>query len=163
MDEGPGISGSSFLAVAEALVECGVEAERIQMIGSRAVDPSTLRATNARERWARYRYHVMQNAPLAPPGAGESLSGGTWRRYFHCEDSTMPASWAPLEPAKFLARDERSIFKFEGLGHYGEAIGTRARLLAECGFSPRYLGNHCGFGQYELVPGRVLEPGERLA
>ncbi len=68
----------------------------------------------------------------------------------------MPASWAPLEAAKHLARDERSIFKFEGFGHYGEAIGERAKLLAECGFSPRYLGNRCGFGQYELVPGRVL-------
>jgi len=161
VDEGPGISGSSFLAVAEALVKCGVEAERIQMIGSRAVDPSTLRATNARERWTRYRFHVMQNEPLAPAEAGESLSGGIWRRYFHCEDGAMPASWAPLEPAKFLARDERSIFKFEGIGHYGEAIGLRARLLAECGFSPRYLGNQRGFGQYELVPGRVLKPCER--
>ncbi len=160
VDEGPGISGSSFLAVAEALTQCGIEAERIQTIGSRTVDPSTLRATNAVERWGRYRFHVMQNAPLAPMEAGESLSGGTWRRYFPCEDSIMPASWAPLEPAKFLARDERSIFKFEGYGRYGEAIGTRANLLAECGFSPRYLGNQCGFGQYELVPGRVLKPCE---
>jgi hypothetical protein len=161
VDEGPGISGSSFLAVAEALVKCGVEAEQIQMIGSRAVDPSTLRATNGGERWARYRFHVMQNAPTAPASAGEGLSGGTWRRYFHCEDSTMPAVWAPLEPAKFLARDEHSIFKFEGFGGYGGVIGTRATLLADCGFSPRYLGNQCGFGQYELVPGRVLTPCER--
>ncbi len=30
VDEGPGISGSSFLAVAEALVQCGVRQERIQ-------------------------------------------------------------------------------------------------------------------------------------
>ncbi len=162
VDEGPGISGSSFLAVAEALAQCGVKHERIQMIGSRAVDdPSTLRAPNARERWSRYRFHVMENAPLAPPEAGESLSGGTWRRYFHCKESTMPASWAPLEQSKILARDERSTFKFEGLGHYGEAIGARAKLLEQCGFSPRYLGNHCGFGQYELVPGHVLEPCER--
>ena len=41
----------------------------------------------------------------------------------------MPATWAPLEPAKFLASDQQSIFKFEGFGHYGEAIGARARLL----------------------------------
>jgi hypothetical protein len=160
LDEGPGISGSSFLAVAEALVNAGVEAERIQMIGSRAVDPSTLRATDACQRWARYRYHVMQNAPLAPEGAGESLSGGTWRRHFHCDESAMPASWAPLEPAKFLARDERSIFKFEGFGRYGEAIGARAQQLADSGFAPRYLSNQCGFGRYELTSGRVLKSGE---
>jgi hypothetical protein len=161
LDEGPGISGSSFLAVAEALVQCGVEDQQIQMIGSRTVDdPSTLRATNARERWTRYQYHVMKNAPLAPAEAGESLSGGTWRRYFHCEEDTMPASWAPLETAKILSLDERSIFKFEGYGHYGAAIGQRAKLLAECGFAPRYLGNHSGFGQYELVPGKVLQSCE---
>ena len=51
-------------------------------------------------------------------------SGGTWRRYFRYEESTMPASWAQLEPAKILGRDERSVFKFEGFGHYGEAIGS---------------------------------------
>ncbi len=162
VDEGPGISGSSFLAVAEALVNCGVEAERIHMIGSRAVDdPSTLRATNAGERWTRYHFHVMQNAPVAPATAGVCLSGGTWRRYFRYEESTMPASWAQLEPAQILACDERSVFKFEGFGHYGEAIGERAKLLAERGFSPRYLGNQCGFGQYEVVAGRAMELCER--
>ena len=75
----------------------------------------------------------------------------------------MPASWAPLEPAKILARDERSIFKFEGFGHYGEAIGTRAKLLAERGFAPRYLGNRRGFGEYELVPGRDVGAMRALA
>lgn len=73
----------------------------------------------------------------------------------------MPASWASLEPAQFLASDEHSIFKFEGFGHYGKAIGNRAKLLAAYGFSPHYLGNDCGFGQYELVPGCLLAPRDR--
>lgn len=160
LDEGPGISGSSFMAVAEALVQCGIECEQIHLIGSRAVDPSTLRTENASERWKRYRFHVMQSEPLPPPGAGESISGGTWRRYFQCGDF-MPATWAPLEPAKFLAADQQSIFKFEGLGHYGETVGSRATLLADYGFSPRYLGNRNGFGQYELLPGRPLNLSDR--
>jgi hypothetical protein len=133
------------------------------MIGSRAVDPAGLRATNAAERWTRYHFHVMQNAPLSPEGAGESLSGGTWRRHFHCVEGATPASWAPLEPAKFLARDNQSIFKFEGFGHYGEAVGVRARQLAARGFAPRYLGNRRGFGEYELVPGRMLEGHDHSA
>jgi len=161
VDEGPGISGSSFLAVAEALAKCGIESGRIHMIGSRAVDASTLRATNARERWARYRFHVMHNAPLAPEGAGESISGGIWRKRLQCEQCAMPASWTPLEAAQILAADERSIFMFEGFGHYGEATGRRAKLLSSRGFSPRYLGNQCGFGRYDLVPGRALNPGDR--
>ena len=49
VDEGPGISGSSFLAAAEALGLCGVECGQIQMIGSRAADPAGLRAPNAAE------------------------------------------------------------------------------------------------------------------
>jgi hypothetical protein len=142
--------------VAEALGECGVANDKIHFIGSRAVNPATLRAANASERWARYHFHVMQAAPLAPEGAGESLSGGTWRKRFGCTESNMPASWTPLEPAKFLAKDERSIFKFEGLGRYGEAIGSRAKLLAARNFSPPYLGNSRGFGSYEFVPGRML-------
>jgi hypothetical protein len=161
VDEGPGISGSSFLSVAEALVQCGVDKERIHMIGSRSVDPATLRATNAAERWTRYNFHIMQNAPLPPASAGEGISGGIWRQRFPYEESAMPASWAPLEPAKFLAADGRSIFKFEGFGHYGEEIGSRAKLLASFGFSPRYLGNYRGFGQYELVAGSLLNLRDR--
>jgi hypothetical protein len=156
VDEGPGISGSSFLAVAEALVQCGVPPEQIHLMGSRAVDPATLRAANASQRWALYHFHIMQSPPLPPGEAGESLSGGLWRRYFQCKESTMPASWAPLEPAKFLSVDGHSIFKFEGFGHYGEAVGSRAKVLASFGFSPRYLGNQYGFGRYEWVPGRTL-------
>jgi len=163
VDEGPGISGSSFLAVAEALVKCGVREQRIHMIGSRAVEPAALRAPNAAERWTRYHFHVLQNAPLPPAGAGEGFKGNgrLWREYFPCEESSMPASWTLLERAKFLSDDGLSIFKFEGFGHYGEAIGARAKLLASSFFSPPYLGNHRGFGQYELVPGRLLTLRDR--
>lgn len=161
VDEGPGISGSSFLAVAEALLECGVQSRQIHLLGTREIDPSTLRAENAAARWSCFDFHQVQSAPLPPSGAGESLSGGTWRRRFHCEQDNTPASWAPLEPAKFLADDERSISKFEGFGHYGEEAGERAMLLAARGFAPRYLGNSRGFGRYELVPGRTMRFSDR--
>jgi len=156
VDEGPGISGSSFLAAAEALLHCGVESEQIHLLGSREVNPASLRAENAAGRWSRFQFHRMQNEPLPPPQSGESLSGGTWRRRFRCEEDNTPSSWAPLEPAKFLAADEHSLFKFEGYGHFGEEVGARAMFLAARGFSPRYLGNHSGFGQYERVHGRTL-------
>jgi hypothetical protein len=161
VDEGPGISGSSFLAVAEALEECGVQNRRIHLVGSREVDPATLRAENAAVRWPRYYFHPVQSAPLAPPEAGESLSGGVWRRRFRGVHDNVPATWAPLEPAKYFAKNERSIFKFEGFGHYGEEVGERAMLLAARGFSPHYLGNQNGFGRYEFLPGRTLNLGDR--
>jgi hypothetical protein len=156
IDEGPGISGSSFLSVAEALMECGVDQAKIHLLGSREIDPTTLRAEDAARRWARFRFHRVQSAPLSPIGTGESLSGGTWRRHFRCDENYVPATWATLEPAKFLSADGGSLFKFEGYGHYGEEIGARALLLSVRGFSPRYLGNSRGFGRYELVPGRTL-------
>jgi len=146
--------------VAEALEHCGIAPGRIHLIGSRAVAPATLRATDAIRRWERYRFSVLQSAPLEPPGAGVNLSGGSWRRRFRCPEDAMPAAWPPLEPAKFLARDEQSFFRFEGFGHYGEAVGARAARLADCGFAPPYLGNHRGFGEYELVPGQMLALGD---
>ena len=163
VDEGPGISGSSFLAVAEALESCGVDNSRIHLIGSREADPATLRAADACRRWGRYGFHVMQSAPLEPRGAGVNLSGGMWRRHFHCAADAMPASWPALEPARFLARDEPSIFRFEGFGHYGEAVGARAALLADCGFAPQYLGNRRGFGELCAGAGTNAVPGRPLA
>ena len=163
VDEGPGISGSSFLSVAEALVECGAQREQIYMLGSREVDPATLRAQGAAARWPGFRYVCAQSAPLPPPNAGESLSGGAWRRRFRCDENDMPATWAPLEPAKYLSEDGRSIFKFEGFGHYGEEVGERAMLLAGRGFTSNYLGNQSGFGRYEFVTGRTLNLCDRSA
>jgi hypothetical protein len=160
VDEGPGISGSSFLAVAEALEGCGAAAGRIHLIGSREADPATLRVANACQRWGRYPFHAMQAAPLEPPGAGANHSGGAWRRHFHCADEAMPAVWTPLEPATFLAHDGQSVFRYEGLGHYGEAVGARAERLADSGFAPRYRGHRRGFGEYARVPGRMLYLGQ---
>jgi hypothetical protein len=156
VDEGPGISGSSFLAVAEAVEACGIAAERVQMIGSRAIDVCSLRATNATARWSRYGFHSMQPAPLVPAEASESLSGGSWRRHFHNQAEPVPATWTALEPAKFLSRDGQSLYKFEGLGHYGEELGARALMLAGHGFSPSYLSSRRGFGCYRMIRGRAL-------
>ena len=164
VDEGPGISGSSFLAVAEALEGCGVANSRIHLIGSRAVDPGDV--ARRRRQPALGALPLSRHASLRhwqPPGAGVNLSGGAWRRHFRCPADAMPAAWPPLEPARFLARDEQSIFRFEGFGHYGEAVGARAALLADRGFAPRYLGNRRGFGEYALVPGRMLTSGRLLA
>src|SRR5213075_2967684 len=44
VDEGPGLSGSSFLSVGEALVAHGISADRITLIGTREADPPRLYA-----------------------------------------------------------------------------------------------------------------------
>jgi len=73
----------------------------------------------------------------------------------------MPASWPPLEPAKFLALDGQSIFKFTGFGHYGNTASARALILSHQGFSPHHLDQRCGFGECEFVPGRMLQLCDR--
>jgi hypothetical protein len=160
VDEGPGISGSSFLAVAEALESCGVAAGRIHLIGSREVDAAELLACDAARRWSRFNIHTIPAEPLIPREAGENFSGRARWSFFGCPPESEPGSWTTLGPAAYLAQDRQSTFTFAGFGHYGEAIGERCRALGEAGFAPRYLGSRRGFVQSELPAGRLLSPGD---
>ncbi len=160
VDEGPGISGSSFLAVAEALERCGIQNNRIQMIGSRQVDAAELLARDAAWRWSRFCFHTVSGEPLTPPDAGENFSGRARWTFFGCTPESEPGSWTTLEPATYLSEDKQSTFTFAGFGHYGEAAGARSKALAEAGFAPRYLGCRRGFIQSALPAGRLLSPAD---
>jgi hypothetical protein len=156
VDEGPGLSGSSFLAVAEALVQCGVASERITMLGSRVPDVAHLRTPNAKERWSKFRFRATAQEPILPQGAELGIGGGWWRRIFLTDFEDQPASWTQLESSKYLSQDRKVFYKFEGFGHFGEEIGARARLIQQLGFGPNYLGSEEGFGKYEVVPATLL-------
>lgn len=145
VDEGPGLSGSSFLAVAEALERSGVPRERITLLGSHAVEPARLCAREAAERWERFRYQTVA-APTRVP------EGREWR--------AEHPSWRQFERRKILAPDAKTLFKFEGLGHYGEAVVERAQRLAEAGCAPRVERAPDGFAAYEFLPGRALRAAE---
>ena len=160
VDEGPGLSGSSFLSVAEALTQCGISSERITMMGSRKPDPAQLRTPNAAERWPKFRCIVTNEEPVLPAGAGESIGGGWWRRLFLTDFENQPASWTQLEMSKYLSMDRDVFYKFEGFGHFGEEIGERAKWLERSGFGPRYLGNEEGFGKYEVAKGSLLHAND---
>jgi hypothetical protein len=58
--------------------------------------------------------------------------------------------------SKYLSKDRKHFYKFEGFGHFGEEIGERAKMLECYGFGPRYLGNEAGFGKYEVLNGELL-------
>ena len=156
IDEGPGLSGSSFLATAEALVNSGVPARRIRIIGSRQPDLSQLRATSAAERWSRYRFHCLQSEPIMPADAVVPIGAGLWRREYLSNFDNQPASWTALEMAKFLSHDRTRLYKFEGFGHFGRVIAERVRCLHAAGFTTVHHGNDCGFGRYDVMPGRML-------
>jgi hypothetical protein len=156
IDEGPGLSGSSFLAAAEGLVSAGVPPEKILLIGSRQPDIAQLRSPNAVERWSRFRFTCMASHPYCPEGAAIAVGGGVWRQEFLADCSDPPACWTQLEMAKLLSADRKLFYKFEGFGHFGGGIGRRASALAAAGLGPEYLGNESGFGIYRVNRGRRL-------
>jgi hypothetical protein len=156
IDEGPGLSGSSFLATAEALVATGISARRIRIIGSRQPDVSQLRTSDACHRWPRFGFYCLQSEPIMPADAAVPIGAGLWRREFLTSFEDQPASWTALEMAKFLSHDRRRVHKFEGFGHFGRDIAERVRALHETGFTTDHHGNNCGFGSYDIERGRML-------
>ncbi len=156
IDEGPGLSGSSFLAAAEGLVSAGVPTEKILLIGSRQPDVPQLRSPNAVERWSRFRFTCMPSHPYCPEGAAKAIGSGVWHQEFLADRSDPSACWTQLEMAKLLSADRKLFYKFEGFGHFGGDIGKRASALGAAGLGPEYLGNESGFGIYRVSPGRRL-------
>jgi hypothetical protein len=66
VDEGPGMSGSTFLAVAEALEASGVAAADILLLCSHPLQPERLVTSHAIERFARYRSHAIESMHPEP-------------------------------------------------------------------------------------------------
>lgn len=149
VDEGPGLSGSSFLSVAEALMESGAPVRRILLIPSHAPDPSTMRARNAVQRWAK-----LQCAEIGPGKhpTGDWMGAGEWRRRFSGERE-WPGVWAHMERAKFLSFDGQILWRYEGLGPYGTRAREQAKTLAAAGFGVPVAGEYMGYVGYDCLQG----------
>ena len=156
VDEGPGLSGSSFLSVGEALLAQGIPSDRITLIGTRLPDPSTLCAPNAAERWNRLRHDTVKPNFYGRLPQEIPLSGGAWRNVFLTADRDWPACWPEMERLKFLSRDGKSLWKFDGLGRFGQEVRERADCLARAGFSPSVENAGNGLNAYALVAGTPL-------
>lgn len=148
VDEGPGLSGSSFLSVGDALLQAGVPRNSIAFLCATQPDSSRLRARDAARRWSEFRSYAVLPRPNLPPEADEDFSGGNWRRHLFDAACNWPASWITFERSKFLSRDGRRLFKFEGLGHFGAQVAERSRVLAEAGFAPPLEDAGSGYFSY---------------
>ena len=153
IDEGPGLSGSSFLATAEALEAVGAPVEKIILISSHAPNVDALCAENAACRWQRFRCIPVSSETRRPAAAVEFIGGGQWRSRAFSNESEWPAAWTSFERLKYLSsgHDERRIFKFAGLGHYGEAVLDRERKVAAAGFGLMPREESDGFISYPWV------------
>lgn len=158
VDEGPGLSGSSFLGTAEALEREGLSRDRITLIGSHECDGASLVAHDAAARWRRYRFVSVQSA--AAPEDTRPFREWDWRRESRIDEKDWPATWPQLTPPKYISRQGDVLWKYEGLGRAGDQVRARAQALGGAGFSPRLLPVYVGFSGYEYVAGESLCPTE---
>lgn len=182
VDEGPGLSGSSFGTVADVLEGMGARPERLHFFPSHDGDLGPRADPRHRARWQCARRHLVEfedlvlragnpahrletwitdlAGPLTAPL--EDLSAGGWRRLRYADEADWPAVNGQQERRKYLARGERGAFlvKFAGLGREGEAKLRRGRVLGEAGFCPEVVGFRHGFLVERWVEdARLLDTG----
>ena len=183
VDEGPGLSGSSFAGTACTLSRLGVSDDRIVLMPSWRTDGSSLRSGSARDRWRRHAQfsatfeevwvETGRLADLVPDMHLRDVSAGSWRALLLPDPADYPAAQPQHERRKLLARpkpysEDRPdlLLRFAGLGSRGEARLRRARALAEAGFTPPPTGLAHGFLIQEFragAPAAAAEPSPELA
>jgi hypothetical protein len=158
VDEGPGLSGSSFLATAEALEREGVARDRIVLLGSRECAGRDLVARDAASRWARHRYIAVPSSG-APTGS-RPFRDWDWRRESSLAAAEWPATWSQLTPPKYIANDGQRLWKYEGRGRAGDEVRSRGAQLAAAGYSPEVIDQWQGFTAYRYIEGEALSAGD---
>ncbi len=166
VDEGPGLSGSSFAGTALAMEHIGFSPSRITLFPSWEPQAWQLRAEKAQAAWPLYRkIHVpfesiwLDEGRLYP-GALHDLSAGTWRKLFYVNPGSAPAVNPYHERRKYLGTEseEGPFIKFVGIGSHGLPRFRRAETLSDTGLTPRVRGWRNGFLYMDRVSGVPLKP-----
>ena len=161
VDEGPGLSGSSFGAVADWLQERDVPLDRIAFLPSHAGALGPQASEAHRRRWQKAQRVPADFAERLPGLAGEwaaeligplddeplDISGGKWRAMLYSSEADWPAINPTWERRKFLVRagGEPFLVKFAGLGSIGQCKLGMARALHSAGFAAEPVGLAYGF------------------
>ena len=153
VDEGPGLSGSSFLSVAESLVEAGVPHGRIVLLPSSKPNFAALLAPNAAARWNKFQTFALSPTRYIPEDAVHSIGGGDWRKLVFDAEAEWPGVWSWTERQKYLSPDGKNIYRFDGHAHYGKEVRRRSELLAEHAWGPEMSSAGDGFSVSPWVEG----------
>lgn len=161
VDEGPGLSGSSFGAIADLLEDRGVAPPQLLYFPSHAGQLGAAASTRHRDRWQRARRYVVTAHELVrgrlegwiEEVAGAlveplvELSAGAWRQVRYPRRSEWPPSFIQQERLKFLARTRTGswLARFVGLGASGRHALDLARATSAAGFTPEVAGLRHGF------------------
>jgi hypothetical protein len=180
VDEGPGLSGSSFSGVGRALEELGVPEDHIAFLPSWRTDGRALRSADARRQWGRrlqftasFEEVWLGSRRLERLAEGRPLSdisAGRWRPRL-LERDAFPPVQPQHERRKFLVheRDDRDaapslILRFAGLGARGDATRRRSEHLSDAGWTTPPLALAHGFLVQQYRPGTpaTLQDGPSL-
>jgi hypothetical protein len=163
VDEGPGISGSSFLATARLLESCGVARTDIWLMPSHDGPPGAAANAATLKDWASYPKSVVSfergfsdGLPFLQPRPSDAerhealtrdLSGGRWRQLLFSSAIDWPPVIRAHERRKYLFSSDGAtkLAKFAGLGEYGQRKLRRGRVLSARSFTPPLDGMRAGF------------------
>ncbi len=165
VDEGPGLSGSSFGCVADWLEDCGVDPRAISFFPSHGGDLGPYAGERHRRRWDTAWRHVAEFETVfgvdsrwpvhrwaedltgTPDRPAEDLSAGRWRERLFPDPSRWPAADLQGERRKLLGTAGGGPWrlKFAGRGRYGRKKLALAEALGNAGLSPPVVGLRHGF------------------
>jgi hypothetical protein len=155
VDEGPGLSGSSMAAAADAFAAAGIDPARIVLFPSHAGEPGPMASDAVRAWWRRLERFVVQADEVAVGAAPlrEALSDAVARLASEPVVSMEPlraSTFSPLTRPKQLARTRSGrglALRFEGIAagpaFWGDAAArAAARHAAQAarGLAPEPLG-----------------------
>lgn len=128
IDEGSGLRGSSFDAVAEYLSSRGVNDEKIIFLST----PS-----DVKERWNKYKKYVTTFNELW-------IESGKLQELVSL-DPIIP--YSDKEKLKFIAQNSlgKLLIKFIGLGEFGRSVYNKLKRLSDNEFIPQILAFKSGF------------------
>jgi hypothetical protein len=163
VDEGPGLSGSSLAATAQACCDAGLARERLSFFPAHDHEPGSAAAEITRRWWAGTPRYVTPLAQLRWQGRSlaqlladrtaalcgepaervEDLSGGLWRRFLYANSDDWPVSALPFERLKYrctVRGGAAVLWKFSGLaappGDAGDGAGAMRAELARRAADP---------------------------
>ena len=174
VDEGPGLSGSSFGAAADLLEGLGVAPRRIVFLPSHANGPGPQASVRHRlllasaERAVRTFEDLTRDHPLpdwfadliGPVRRVEDLCAGAWRRLRPLHAWPPVAASQERRKYRLVTDDGAYLARFAGLGDIGAGKLSRARLLAAGGFVPEPLALRRGFILERWVSGAPVDGAE---
>ncbi len=147
VDEGPGLSGSSMAAAAQALHCAGIARERLYFLPGHSGEPGHAADEEVRSWWTTTRRHVVPTqemrwegkrlpdllaartseicGSLEPIAQVDDLGGGLWRQIVYSDPGDWPGACIAFERPKYRCTTRSGVsilWKFAGLaGRPGEA------------------------------------------